>query len=140
MNQKKPLRKLGLVLKYTKRKIKYGWTGHSSLKRRLVRLSDQVSIAFWPCSLGVRLRFAQANSWQKQHCCSLTLRLRFAQANCVQNELGTFAWGSLRRHLSEHSSFQKNKLRISKPIFPNTPILILSHSKLVPNQVYRSCT
>ena len=32
-----------------------------------VRLSDQVSEAFWACSLGVRLPLAQANSVQKQH-------------------------------------------------------------------------
>jgi len=74
-----------LVPKYTKRKIKCGWTGCSSLKRRLVRLSNQV---FWACSLEVRLPLAQANYWQKQHCCSLTLRSWFAQVNCIQKWTG----------------------------------------------------
>jgi len=69
-------------------KIKCGWTGCCSLKRSLVRLSDQVSEASWACSLRVRLRFAQANSVQKQHSCSLRLRSRFTQANCVQKWYG----------------------------------------------------
>jgi len=43
--KKEQFRKFGLASKYTKRKIKCGWTG-CSLKRGLVRLSDQVSVAF----------------------------------------------------------------------------------------------
>jgi len=121
-------------------KIKCGWTGCCLLKRSLVRLSDQVSEASWACSLGVRLRFAQANSVQKQHSCSLRLRSRFTQANCVQKWHGharlRFAQSSLKGTLFS----PKKKLRISKPFFPNTPVLIFPHSKLVPNNVYRSYT
>jgi len=69
--QKKPFRKFGLVPKCTKRKSKSCWTGHCSLKRSLVRLSDQVPVASGHPSLGARLQLAQAN--------------------CVQNPLVTFA-------------------------------------------------
>jgi len=103
-----------------KRKIKCGWTGCRSLKRSLVRLSYQVSVAFWACSLGARSRFAQASCVQKW---TGHVRLRFA-------------WRTLKRTLNS----SEKKLRISKPFFPNTPILILPYSKLVPNNVYRSCT
>jgi len=115
-----------LVPKYTKRKIKCGWTGCCLLKRRLVRLSDQVSVAFWACSLEVLLPLSQANSSQKQHCCSLTLRSRFAEANCVQNWTGHVR--SLRRRLSEHSSVQNKNFEFQNP-FSQTLQFWSSHTQ-----------
>jgi len=70
-SQKKRFRKFRLIPKYTKRKIKSGWTGCCSLKRSLIRLSDQVPLAFWARSLGARLQLAQTNFVQKQHSHSL---------------------------------------------------------------------
>jgi len=41
----------------------------------MVRLSDQVAVTLWACSLGARLQLAQANSVQKQHFRSLRASL-----------------------------------------------------------------
>jgi len=45
------------------------------LKGSLVRLSDQVPVAFWARLLGARLQLAQANFVQKQHSRSLRASL-----------------------------------------------------------------
>jgi len=135
----KQFRKFGLVPKCTKRKIKSCWTKPCSLKRSLVRLSDQVLVALWARLLDARLGLAQANSVQNQHSRSLRASLTACSSELCPESTGharlELADGSLKRTLI---SSGKKKLWISKPFFPNTPILIFPHPKRVPNNVYRS--
>jgi len=94
----------------------------------MVRLSDQVPVAFWV----VRLEFAYSSLKRTLSrtniLVSLELRLQHARLELADS--------SLKRTLIS----SEKKLRISKPFFPNTPILIFPHSKHVPNNVYRSYT
>jgi len=103
-------------------------TGCCSLKQSLVRLRDQFPVAFWARSLGARLQLDQANFVQNLHSRSLRASLT-ARLELVD--------GSLKRTLI---SSEEKKLRISKPFFPNTPILIFPRPKHVPNNVYMSYT
>jgi len=59
---------------------------------------------------------------------NIVVRLRFAQANCVQNELGTFAWGSLRHRLSELSTVQNKNFEFQNP-FSQTLQFWSSHTQ-----------
>jgi len=111
----------------------------SVAEQGMVRLSDQVSVA----SGRVHLGFACASFKRTLDRSNFVVRLRFAYGS-LKRTTSKMNWArSLEVCLGvtyANSQQFRKKLRISKPFFPNTPILILPHSKLVPNEVYRSCT
>jgi len=70
---------------------------------------------FWACSLGVRLRFAQANSWQKQHFRSLRASLTARSSELCPEAPGHV---SLEVRLSERSSVQNKNFEFQNPFSP----------------------